>query len=82
MIMYKAKTFQAMLVTVAAAFVSLANPAHALTIYADQNAAWQYINATSGTTSAVPGNWYDLGFNDSGWFTGSAPFTSNPSNPA
>lgn len=80
--MSQSKTFQAMLVTVAAAFVTLTSPAHALTIYADQNAAWQYINATSGTTMAVPGNWYDTGFNDSGWFTGSAPFTSNPSNPA
>lgn len=79
--MYKTKAFQAMLVTVAAV-LSFTSPAQALTIYADQDATWRYINATSATTAAVPGNWFDLGFNDSGWFSGSAPFTSNPSNPA
>jgi len=30
----------------------------------------------------VPANWYDIGFDDSTWATGPAPFTSNPNNPA
>lgn len=57
-----------------------ASSASALTIYVNENATWRYINATSGTTQAVPANWFDYSFNDSGWSSGAAPFTSSPGN--
>jgi hypothetical protein len=70
--------------TLFAALTALAaSPAFGLDIHIDQNSVWRYINATSGTTQAVvPVNWFAPSFDDSGWFSGAAPFTSNPSNPA
>ncbi|MCP5200819.1 MAG: PEP-CTERM sorting domain-containing protein [Gammaproteobacteria bacterium] len=56
--------------------------ASALNIYFDQNATWRYVNATASTTQVVPANWLAADFDDSGWFSGNAPFTSNPANPA
>lgn len=58
------------------------SPARALAIIIDQDASWRYINATPATTMAVPGDWFAKDFDDSGWFAGNAPFTSNPGNPA
>jgi hypothetical protein len=62
--------------------VSASAPAGALTIFVNENATWRYINATAATTQAVPADWFTYGFNDSGWFSGAAPFTSSPGNPA
>ena len=59
-----------------------ASPAAALTIHVDQDSTWRYVNATPGTTQAVPLNWFSSSFDDSGWSTGAAPFTSNTANPA
>lgn len=62
---------------------ALQGPAYALAIYVDQNATWRYINASAATDVGAPAaNWYAVGFDDSNWFTGAAPFTSNPGNPA
>lgn len=75
------KTFHGLLAAVAtAAVLAAATPAHALVIYVDQDATWRYINATLATTQAVPLNWFTSGFNDSGWFSGAAPFTTSPGN--
>lgn len=68
----------------AASFLAVAifaAPASAITIFVDQNAQWRYVNATAATTQAVPANWFDYAFNDSGWSLGNAPFTNNPNNP-
>jgi hypothetical protein len=57
-------------------FVSLGSPALAApTIYVDQNASYQYINATAATAKGSPGSsWFTVGFNDSSWFTGNGTF--------
>lgn len=79
----QSKAFRTLLLSAATAVLAAANAAHALTIYVDENATWRYINATSGTNVGAPAaNWYTTGYNDSSWYSGSAPFTSNPSNPA
>jgi hypothetical protein len=58
---------------------AIATPAAATTIFVDQNATYRYINATNATNLGSPGpNWFQPGFDDSGWFTGSGPFSSNP----
>lgn len=65
------------LAAAAVAFTLLASPsANALNIFVDQNASWQYINATSATTQSVDSNWFAYNYDDSGWFTGPAPFSS------
>jgi len=49
----------------------------ALTIFLAENASYQYVNATTATTiGAVPANWFQPGFDDSGWFTGLGAFSS------
>ena len=71
----------AFLTLAAAGFLAVAAPsAGALTIYVNENATWRYNNATPATTQAVPANWFDYGFNDSGWASGAAPFTTSPGN--
>lgn len=50
--------------------------AQALNIFVDQDATWRYINATSATTQTVDSNWFASNYDDSGWFTGPAPFSS------
>ncbi|MDP6342098.1 MAG: VPLPA-CTERM sorting domain-containing protein [Alphaproteobacteria bacterium] len=53
------------------------------TIYIDQDAEWRYINADAGTSVGAPAaDWYTNAFDDSGWYTGNAPFTTSPGNPA
>ena len=55
-----------------------ASPAAALQIYVNQDAQYRYVNATLATNvGAVPANWFAGGFNDSSWFTGTAPFSSS-----
>lgn len=56
---------------------SAASPAAALQIYVGQDAQYRYVNATTATNvGAVPANWFAAAFNDSSWFTGTAPFSS------
>jgi hypothetical protein len=55
--------------------VFCAGAAEALPIYVDQTQSWRYINATSATSVGAPAaNWFTSGFDDSLWFTGTAPF--------
>ena len=80
--MNPSKAFRALVLPAAMAILAATNSAHALTIYVDENATWRYINATSGTDVGAPAaNWYSTGYSDSSWYSGSAPFTSNTSNP-
>lgn len=60
----------------AAALLGTVSSGQALTIYVDQDASWRYINATAGTTQSVDANWFAYDYDDSGWFSGPAPFSS------
>lgn len=76
----------------AAAALFAAHEAAALEIFVDQTATYRYVNATAGTCAyddgaapcndavlpSVPANWFAYDFNDSGWFSGAAPFSSGP----
>jgi MYXO-CTERM domain-containing protein len=63
----------------AAGILAYGAPAAALTIFVDQTASYRYINATSGTNVGLPpADWFSVGFDDSGWFSGQAPFSSGP----
>ena len=58
-------------------FALLPLPAHGLPIYIDQDAEFRYVNATTATTvPVVPATWFTFGFDDSSWFTGTAPFST------
>ena len=62
---------------VVGALIGWATDAGASTIFVDQTATYDYINATSATSvGAPPANWFAPGFNDSQWFVGSGPFSS------
>lgn len=65
-----------------------AGEAAALTIYVDQNATYRYVNASPGTCTyannscggaALPADWFAYDFDDSGWFSGQAPFADRAS---
>lgn len=71
------------LVLGAVLFTAMSGPALASpipTIFVDQNASYQYINATAATSIGSPGaNWASVGFNTSSWFTGNGTFSNtNP----
>jgi hypothetical protein len=64
----------------AAASIGGTLPASALTIFVDEDQTYRYINATTATSiGAPPANWFAPGFNDSSWFTGTAPFGNSNS---
>jgi hypothetical protein len=58
-----------------------AYPAYGLPSYISETQNYRYVNATPSTTIlSVPSNWYTVGFDDSTWFQGNAPFSNtNPS---
>ena len=67
----------------AGAALLAAGEAAALTVYVDQTATYRYVNATPETCVyadnscggvALPADWFAYDFNDSGWFSGQAPF--------
>ncbi len=68
--------------------VFAAGEAAALTVYVDQTATYRYVNATPGTCvyannscggAALPADWFAYDFDDSGWFSGQAPFADRAS---
>jgi hypothetical protein len=65
------------IISAAALLLAGAGAANALTIYVDQDATYQYINATDATNQGTPpSNWMDPGFDASGWSVGTGPFSS------
>jgi len=71
-----------------AAAAAGAGQASALTVYVDQDAVFRYVNAGPSTCvyanlscggAALPANWFDYDFDDSGWFQGAAPFADRAS---
>lgn len=75
---FRPRRFAFVVTAVVLGLLASGRPGHALTIYADQDATWKYINTSSSTMQTVDSNWYAYNYDDSGWYSGVAPFSSGP----